>query len=551
MAYSADAKNFAVTRLDELIQASPTGEVPNALVRDAITSVVDAPPSTVRRWWRQSRERNDSTDEPPITEQQTEVIFAKGGNVRAAHRHLRKHAGYPYSYPTLWRAWTNGVPQEVRTFARGGAEAAKVFRQVIRGENGPPNVVHQLDSTQLPVRTRGTDADRWWLTVILDAGCRRAVNAILTAGRPNRDDVLALLLDAFEVHEVAVPDDLEDLVRTRNDAMVDPPADTPGGRPTVRLGGRPQVLIYDEAKEFLADAVTEVLAVFGIRGLPVAWNPNAKARLERWNGTLKTELIPALPGWVKGPTTHTQKNPMAGASRPLNLDEAQFELSTWLDHYNAERVHDAHATTPLRYFIAADPEIVVPDPTQISEFLPAVGARQVTRDGIQHLGFYQDPALREHIGRTAFIRAPLHHNDFVAVYVDEAFVCRAYRTGKLTPATRRAIHSRNIDGYRMCRGFLDNSVKRRAEATEDARRDGTPIWDSDLANVTSDAVAPDEDAAFDLLVARTSDTSPTTTDPAADTTDGDTDDGPDDVLSTVDGDDLLLDDEEMTDDDRP
>ncbi len=148
--------------------------------------------------------------------------------------------------------------------------------------------------------------------------------------------------------------------------------------------------------------------------------PQGRGKVERLFGTLNTELLPELPGYLKHgkPTTYPK----------LSLSELHRAIGTFLiGTYNA-RTHREIGTAPWAAWSGNGWLPRMPESLEELDLLlmSVAKARTVHRDGIHFQGIrYMDPTLAPYVGEAVTIRYDPRELAEVRVFYRNRFLCRA------------------------------------------------------------------------------------------------------------------------------
>jgi putative transposase len=176
--------------------------------------------------------------------------------------------------------------------------------------------------------------------------------------------------------------------------------------------------------------------------------PQGRGKVERLFGTLNTELLPELPGYLASGKPATPPR--------LSLAELDRAIGTFITGTYHVRPHSEIGETPLdawrgRGFLPRSP-----DSLEDLDLLLIMHAkpRRIRRDGIHFQGLrYLDPALAAYVGETVTVRYDPRDLSEVRVFHRNQFLCRAVSkehageavTLKDIEAARRA-HRRSLRG---------------------------------------------------------------------------------------------------------
>ncbi len=271
------------------------------------------------------------------------------------------------------------------------------FELVYRREAAAANAIWQADHTQLDVMIldhAGRPA-RPWLTAILDDFSRAVAGYAVNLGAPSALQTALALRHAIW----RKPD------------------------PAWTVCGLPEVLYSDHGSDFKSRHLEQVGADLRIQLInSTAGVPQGRGKIERLFGTITTELLPQLAGWL----------PPAGAgpSSPpqLSLAELDAEVGRWISVDYHVRAHSQTKIAPLERWAAGGWLPRLPDSLeQLDLLLLAVAKpRIVHRDGIRFAGLrYLDLTLAAYVGEPVTVRYDPRDMAEIRVFHNSTFLCRA------------------------------------------------------------------------------------------------------------------------------
>lgn len=418
---AADPVEFLVQRLRQ-IQDEEGAISADMIVLVATTARVT--PRQVRRWIARGTRQRKARATTELTPELKTLYFEMNGSVRRVIRQAESDGIACPPRSTLQRLIGAELTAAERAYAKHGEHARRSNGVYLRNEIGHRNAVWETDHKELGVYVippRGHKEVKPWITSFMDAKHRLIVGVAISLS-PTAADVMA----AF-----------------RAGIRRDPSGISPAY-------GAPDEVHWDNGREFLSDAMTEVALNLGClpRAMP-AYTPHMKGKIERWHRTLDTELLAGLPHFSQGP--RAANNKLYGSSGSLYSYEFLCErVLAWVTEYNYKRPHSAlGGMTPAASWEA--------DPAMLREFsddelrwmaLPSA-ERTINQDGIRFEGHsYVAPELIALRGETVEIRYTPHDHRSVDVYRGGAFVCTAHVSNalsaeeqKLFLAERRRQHS--------------------------------------------------------------------------------------------------------------
>jgi putative transposase len=187
--------------------------------------------------------------------------------------------------------------------------------------------------------------------------------------------------------------------------------------------GLPDVLYSDHGSDFKSRHLEQVAADLRIQLInSTAGVPQGRGKIERFFGTVTTELLPQLPGYL----------PPAGAGPPtppgLLLAELDGAIARWLSVDYHARPHSETQAPPLQRWAAGGWLPRIPESLeQLDLLLLAVATpRIVHRDGIRFAGVrYLDLTLAAYVGEPVTVRYDPRDMAEIRVFHRDAFLCRA------------------------------------------------------------------------------------------------------------------------------
>jgi len=284
---------------------------------------------------------------------------------------------------------------QLMTLAHDGPAALRDrYELVYRRQAERPNEVWQADHTELDllVLDENGRTARPWLTVVLDDCSRAVCGYTVFLGAPSALNLSLALRQA-----------------------VRPKAD-----PGWVVHGLPDVLYADHGSDFISDHLRQVCADLHIHLVHSAvGRPQGRGKVERFLGTVTTELLPLLPGQIVGGKPATPPR--------LTLPKLDTAIGAWLGTYH-QRPHSETGIAPITAWLADGwlPR-ATDSPEQLDLLLVMVAVpRVVHRDGIRFQGLrFIDPTLAAYVGEHVSIRYDPRDIAEVRVYHRNVFICRA------------------------------------------------------------------------------------------------------------------------------
>jgi putative transposase len=320
-------------------------------------------------------------------------------SVAAIHRQTVKiakeqNASAP-SYATV-HAIVCDLDPALTTLAQEGQAAFRNRYELIhRHRAEAPNALWQADHTVLDiliVDANGKHA-RPWLTVILDDYSRAVAGYMVFLGAPSAlHTSLALRQAIWRKLEPSWP-----------------------------VCGIPNVLYVDHGSDFTSIHLEQVAAALRVELVhSTVGRPQGRGKIERFFGTINTELLPQLAGrLIKG----------RPASAPaLSLSELDAAVAAFIVGVYNKRPHSQTGETPHAAWLGQGWLPRMPDSLDDLDLLllTVAKARTVRRDGIRFQGLrYIDPTLAAYVGEAVTIRYDPRDLSEIRVFHQNRFLCRA------------------------------------------------------------------------------------------------------------------------------
>ncbi|WP_065961540.1 Mu transposase C-terminal domain-containing protein [Curtobacterium sp. UCD-KPL2560] len=319
-------------------------------------------------------------------------------SIATIHRRLVEHcagrdADAP-SYSTVQNIVRALDPGMVTLALDGPASYRDKHELLLRRRADQPNAVWQADHTMLDILIVGPDGRpaRPWLTVILDDYSRAVCGYLAFLGAPSAANTALALRQAIW-HKV---------------------------QPDWPVCGIPDVLYVDHGSDFTSHRLSATAGALHLRIVHSAvGRPQGRGKIERFFGTVNTELLAGLPGHL------TQR--MSAPSPVLDLASLDAAVLAFIGRYNT-RVHRETKQSPVDAWIAGGWLPRMPDSLeQLDGFLLTVPAsRVVQRDGIRFQGLrYTSPTLAPFVGATVTIRYDPRDITEIRVFHRNTYLCTA------------------------------------------------------------------------------------------------------------------------------
>jgi putative transposase len=357
-----------------------------------------------------------------VSEEVVTAVFLTCGNMAQAYQVLERlnetaqqAERIPLPSPRTFRRKVREAMGTEIEYARGGSAGYRDHQLYLR--NDYPHRMHSvlLDHTELPIFVvpRGhKTAVKPWITAVMDGATRYVLSWVVTFGRPTAEEVRAALVQAMTLR--LAPDE------------------------ETFVGGRPLKAVWDRGLEFLATLITQ--SCLRLQVMPIAlpaYSPHLKGRLERFWRTLKTGLLPQLPGYSEGP--HDLRGNHAIADTALGEDEFLLRLDSWMTDYNVNHVVSTMRMTPLQAWRADGTPLDEIAPERLWQDMLVSKDSKVSKNGIRWDTIdWVAPELVSVIGRHVEIRHLPHDRSFIEVFLDGDHLCTAVPVQDLDEETKQA-----------------------------------------------------------------------------------------------------------------
>ena len=356
----------------------------------------------------------------------------------AIHRRLRTLVdaqGWPMpSYSAVHAIMRRLDPGLVTLTHDGAAAYRNQFELVHRHRADRPNAVWQADHTELDLMILDLNGNqaRPWLTVVIDDHSRAIAGYTVFLGAPSALQTALALRQAIWRK----------------------------AGPTWPICGIPDALYVDHGSDFTSHHMEQVAAELRIElTFSTVRRPQGRGKVERFFGTVNSELLPELPGYLVG----GQPAQVPG----LSLSDLDNALGTFIiQTYNA-RAHREIGATPNAAWVAQGWLPRLPHSLEELDLLlvSVAKSRLVRRDGIHFQGLrYLDPTLAAYVGETVTIRYDPRDITEIRVFYRERFLCRAVSPDHAD----RTISLKDIQRARTARrkALRGELVSRRRAVTE-------------------------------------------------------------------------------------
>lgn len=322
--------------------------------------------------------------------------------IAALHRQAVTEAelrGLPApSYSTVRNVVQALDPALVTLALEGPASYRDQYELVHRFRADRPNHIWQADHTELDIMIVGAHGkpDRPWLTAVMDDYSRAICGYTVFVGAPSALNTALALRQAIW----RKPD------------------------PSWAMCGLPDVLYVDHGSDFTSQHLDRTAVELHIRLIhSTIARPQGRGKIERFFGTVNTELLATLPGHL-GPGSRT---PIP----TLDLSALDHAVSRFVLTYN-DRTHQEIGASPRDAWVGEGWLPRTPDSLeQLDGLLLTVPKhRTVQRDGIHFQGQrYLSATLAPFVGHRVTIRYDPRDLSEIRVYDHNTFLCVAVDEG--------------------------------------------------------------------------------------------------------------------------
>lgn len=338
------------------------------------------------------------------------------------------------SYASVYGIVTDLNPQMTALVHEGEIAFRDRYELVHLHRAERPNATWQADHTQLDILildANGAEV-RPWLTTVIDDHSRAVAGYMVFLGAPSSLNTSLALRQAI---------------------WRKPHADWP-------VCGIPDVLHVDHGTDFTSIHLDQAAADLRFRLIySIIARPQGRGKVERLFGTINTELLPELPGYL-------QDGKPASPPR-LSLSELDVAIGAFIvDNYN-RRVHSSIRLTPVDAWRADGWLPRLPDSLEALDMLLVMVAkpRVVRRDGIHFEGLrFLDPTLAAYVGESVTIRYDPRDMGELRVFHRNVFLCRAVNAEHADRSiTLKDVQTARSAHRRQLRGTIRERQKRVAD----------------------------------------------------------------------------------------
>lgn len=320
-------------------------------------------------------------------------------SVATIHRRIVKIARNqdwkPPSYSSVYVIIRNLNPAMITLAHEGQTAFRDKFELIHLHHAEKPNSIWQADHTMLDILVLDSNGKtvRPWLTTVIDDYSRMIAGFTLFLGAPSSLQTSLALRQAIWRKET----------------------------PSWPICGIPDVLYVDHGCDFTSTHLEQVSATLHFRIIfSTIGRPQGRGKVERFFGTLNTELLPDLPGCLD------HGKPVTPPS--LSLPELETAIGSYIvDTYNT-REHSQTSVSPRIAWLDNGWLPRMPDSLEDLDLLLIMVAksRVVRRDGIHFQGLrYIDTTLAAYVRESVTIRYDPRDMAEIRVFHHNHFLCRA------------------------------------------------------------------------------------------------------------------------------
>jgi putative transposase len=320
-------------------------------------------------------------------------------SIAAIHRRVTvlatQHHWMLPSYGSVYGIVRQLSPAMVTLAQDGPAAFRDRYEFIYRHRAACPNALWQADHTLLDILVLDANGEavRPWLTFVMDDYSRAIAGYTLFLGAPTvLQTALALRHAMWRKPQAAWP-----------------------------VCGIPDVLYVDHGSDFTSTHLEQVAADLHFQLVySSVGRPQGRGKVERLFGTLNTECLPELPGYL------SQGKPVTPPR--LSLSELDAAIGEYVQGIYHHRSHRETGLAPLQAWCGQGWLPRMPDSLEDLDLLLVMVAesRVVRRDGVHFQGLcYLEPLLAAYVGESVTIRYDPRDIAEIRVFHRNRFLCRA------------------------------------------------------------------------------------------------------------------------------
>jgi putative transposase len=410
------------------------------------------------------------------------AVFCYVGNFAAAHRHLKKQGKNMPSIRTFQRHFKTTFGETMIAHARKGPQDARNRRVYLKSIPETRGYTYEIDHTEAPVWVipQGfLNAERPWLTVVMDRATGYLLEVTVTFGNPNANTVRTSIVSA---------------IRTRL---------APDGQTVI--GGAPVRMLWDRGRDFLSTQVTQSCLRLDVWPSPLPGHaPHLKGGVERLNRFIKENALAPLPGYIDA--GQDIRGEMLRAKHALSQAAFEEHLRTWIDWYNTEHVHRRTELTPLQAWQQESELDLVEIPVERLwvDFLRSkdhkVGKSGVRFAKVDYVAV--SGSLDKVFGNTVEVRYLPGERSFIEAFHQGRHIATCVPVDSLSPDDRQTFLQARNEAERAARKALTADIKRKGQDPDAYRLGEHPRSAKkkakDIGNGNKRSTRPVTDPTFDL-----------------------------------------------------
>jgi putative transposase len=321
---------------------------------------------------------------------------ASAATIHRRFSNMAKTQGWPVpSYSTVYAILAELDPAMVTLALEGAVAFRNHYELIYRHRADTANAIWQADHTMLDllILDQTGKVVRPWLTTVVDDYSRAIAGTMVFLGAPSiLCTSLALRVAIWRKADASWP-----------------------------VCGIPDVLYVDHGSDFTSDHLDQVAASLHFRIVySTVARPQGRGKIERLFGTLNTELLPELPGYLV--------NGKPATPPKLSLSELDQAVTSYIANTYHVRLHSETGQTPLDAWRGKGFLPRLPEDLEELDLLLVMHAkpRTVRRDGIRFQGLrYNHTTMASYVGEAVTIRYDPRDLSEIRVFHRNKFLCRA------------------------------------------------------------------------------------------------------------------------------